>query len=102
MEFNNLERNILYDLGFNNRQLDTMTPLKISHIYINFGDIPEENVNKAIINLQNDGLLETSKESRDLFLTSKGIATIEGIYNCLREKSICPQQKTTGCCFLDN
>jgi hypothetical protein len=102
MDFKNLECNILYLLVLESRQLNTKKPLDVRQLYKKFGDIPAENLNKAIVNLNNSGLLYVPESSRDLFLTWKGVSKVKEISNCLKEKSIYAQHSAMGCCLKDS
>jgi hypothetical protein len=98
MEFINLECNILYLLGASPKGSGTTTPLESRQIYNRFSDIPEKNIQAAIINLQNDGLLSTRGNGHKIFLTSKGLSQIETIDSCLKKTSKYSPQCKVGCC----
>jgi len=98
MEFNNLECNILYLLGLETSDADTGAPLEMQQIAQAFSDIPQKNVKAALLNLEKHGLLNTRKNTFELFLTPKGIAAIKSIYRCVNLKAKSSGQRVIGCC----
>ncbi len=82
MEFKNLDCNILYVLGEDCCHSGNIGPFEISIIFVEFSDIPAEDLTAELINLDKNGLLIIHGEEQKISLTSKGISKIKSLYPC--------------------
>lgn len=89
MDFKNLDVNILDILGEAWSKSDSPSPFKVSLIYREFSDIPDEHITTALRLLHNQGYLAIHSDYRDIYLTQKGMAEIESLRECLNEFSSC-------------
>jgi hypothetical protein len=79
MEFINLERNILYQLGNEWLKSGTLGPFKTGWIFEKFCDIPAENLKKALTSTNEGGFIELTPDYRKISLTQKGLSKIKVI-----------------------
>ena len=72
MNFNNLKKNILYHIGDRLILKREKVPFKISTIYKEFADIPQQNIEEALSTLERKDLISISKYDTVIALTGKG------------------------------
>lgn len=101
MEFNNLNCNILDILGEMQCRSDDTGPFRVSRIFIEFCDIPDDELEAAIMSLDSDGLLKVHKDKHELDLTPKGIAKVKSMQRCLKELHRHQRPQPYGCCMRD-
>ena len=82
MEFKNLDANILYVLGEGCCRSGTIGPFDMNGIFIEFSDIPAEDLTAELIALGKNGLLVIHGDGQKFSLTAKGKAKIESLYPC--------------------
>jgi hypothetical protein len=77
MEFKNLKLNILFRLGKECVQSNTLKKFEKNLIFDEFSDIPAKHIEDAIKVLKDSDFLETNTGNERIKLTQKGLAKIE-------------------------
>jgi hypothetical protein len=80
MEFKNIRRNILYLLGDEWLKSGTLGPFATNNIFDKFSDIPNENMEDALISIKDEGLVYLTSNYRNISLTQKGLSKIKVIH----------------------
>ena len=79
MEFNNLRRNILSNLGKKYLQTNSKKSFLLNGIRSEYSDIPKNDVEGAIHSLKDNGLVMFSKNKQSIQLTPKGLGRLQVI-----------------------
>jgi hypothetical protein len=79
MEFNNIERNILYLLGNEWLKSGTLGPFETKWIFEQYADIPDKNMKQALRSIKQRGLVDFPSDYRNIYLTQKGLSNIKVI-----------------------
>jgi hypothetical protein len=77
MEFNNLRRNILSNLGKKYLQTNSKKPFLLDGIRSEYSDIPKIDVEGAIHSLRDNGFVLFSKDEQSIQLTPKGLDRLQ-------------------------
>lgn len=79
MNFNNIERNILYLLGKEKLKSGSLEPFDTQRIFDEFSDIPDKNLKAALKSMKEEGLAKFTPNYRSISLTRKGLSKIKVI-----------------------
>jgi len=93
MEFNNLRRQILANLGQKWRESNTIQSFDKETIQSKFADIPEGNFDASIQSLEDDGHIQCANNCRTISLTHKGINHLRIIDTDKKDEEIIVAEK---------
>lgn len=77
MEFNNIERNILYLLGNEWLKSRTLGPFETRWIFDKFSDIPDKSIKTALRSINESGFVKLTSNYDQISLTQKGLSKIK-------------------------
>jgi hypothetical protein len=97
MKFKNLNCNILDILGEMQCRSDDAGPFNMRRIYIEFSDIPDDELETAIMSLDSNGLLKVHEDKQKLNLTPEGIAKVKTMQRRIDQLKRPGQQRLSGC-----
>ena len=93
MEFINLRRQILANLGQKWRETNTIRPFDVETIQTNFADIPENAFEASIQSLEKEGHIQLANDCRTISLTHKGLDHLRVIYTDRKDEEVVVAEK---------
>jgi hypothetical protein len=95
LEFNNLRRQILANLGHKWRETNKIRTFDLETIQSEFADIPGKNLKASIRSLADEGHIQLSHGNHRISLTHKGLDHLRIIYTEKKDEEIIVAEKLT-------
>jgi len=93
MEFKNLRRQILANLGHKWRENNIIQSVDLETIQSEFADIPEDDFGASIQSLEDDGYIRIPSDWQTIRLTHKGLDHLRIMYTDRKDEEIIVAEK---------
>lgn len=93
MEFNNLRRQILVNLGHKWRETNSKRSFDLETLRSEFADIPEDDLSASLQSLEDEGYIRIPSDWRTISLTHKGMDPLRIIYTDRKDEEIIVAEK---------